>query len=117
MSIFGGNKNNKNINITSVSNNIDETNVTYVKKHKFAALGGYDARSSENYNNIKAAMAQLKIKDDLVRVHEIKEIATYGTMQTPGFAINGQVVSYGRSISTETAKTLIAKSGVLHNNY
>ncbi len=84
------------------------------RKPNFVALGGYDERCNENYKNIKTAMEQLKIKDELIRVVDLKEIAKYGTMQTPGFAIEGRLMSDGRAISIETAKSFIMKSGFMH---
>ncbi len=82
-----------------------------VVKPKFAALGGC-VRSEENYQNIKTAVELLGFKDSVERIKDTKDIASYGVLQVPAFAIEGRVVSYGRAITVETAKSYIIKSGL-----
>ncbi len=85
----------------------------YIRKPKFALLGPYSERTDACAKNVKLAMEELKIRDELVRVTNIKDIASYGTMQHPSLAIQGRVVSEGVLITAETAKNIIMKSGIL----
>ncbi len=86
---------------------------SYKRKPKFALLGPYSERNDQCAKNVKQAMEELKIKDELVRVTSISEMASFGTMQSPSLAVEGRVVSEGVLITKETAKNIIMKTGVL----
>jgi small redox-active disulfide protein 2 len=44
---------------------------------------------------------------EIVKVTDIKEIMSYGVMQTPAIAIDGKVKSVGRILSVEDIKKLL----------
>ena len=43
---------------------------------------------------------------------DFAQIAAYGVMSTPALVIDGEVVSYGKVLTPEEAKTLIQKARV-----
>jgi hypothetical protein len=47
------------------------------------------------------------IEADVQHVRDVKEIASYGVLGTPGLVINGEVVSSGRVPSTNDLKNLL----------
>ncbi len=53
------------------------------------------------------AAEELDIKAEFLEVRDFKEIASYGIMYTPGFVINGKVVSAGYVPKIEEIKSLI----------
>ncbi len=115
MSLFSKKKPSKSYVDMTDNDNYDDNHS--LRKPTFVALGGYDDRCNENYKNIKAALEELKIDEKVVRINNLNDIAKYGTMQVPGFAVQGRLMSEGRVISTETAKSLIIKSGFLNYRY
>ena len=42
-------------------------------------------------------------------VTDFSQIATYGVMTTPALVVDGKVVSYGKVLKKDEAKTLIQK--------
>jgi small redox-active disulfide protein 2 len=44
---------------------------------------------------------------EVVKITDIKEIMSYGVMQTPAIAIDGKVKSVGRILSVEEIKKLL----------
>lgn len=46
---------------------------------------------------------------DIEHVTDFVKIAAYGVMTTPALVVDGQVVSYGKVLSKDEAKTLIQK--------
>ncbi len=59
--------------------------------------------------NAEAAARELQIEVKLVKVTDINEIMSFGIMITPGFAVNGKVLSTGKVLSVDAIK------GMLHN--
>ncbi len=52
-------------------------------------------------------MSELGISEEVINIGDMAEIAKYGIMQTPALVIANKVVSYGKLISVEEAKSLI----------
>lgn len=42
------------------------------------------------------ALSELNLDADVVKVTDIKKIATYGILMTPGLVVNGKVICSGR---------------------
>ena len=59
--------------------------------------------------NVEAAVQELKLEAEIEKVTEIQEIVSFGIMSTPGLAVNGKVLSAGKTLSTEQIKELLAK--------
>lgn len=55
-------------------------------------------------------MLELGINEELEHVTDFVNIAAYGVMTTPALVVNGKVVSYGKVLQKDEAKTLIAKA-------
>lgn len=53
------------------------------------------------------ALAELNISADVQKITDIKKIAEYKIMSTPGFVINDKIKSYGRIPSFEEIKNWI----------
>jgi small redox-active disulfide protein 2 len=60
-------------------------------------------------NRALEAVQQLGIDASVEKVDDIKEIASYGILRTPGLVIDEQVVSYGMVPKVEEIKALILK--------
>jgi len=58
-------------------------------------------------NRALEAVQQLGMSASVEKVEDIKAIATYGILRTPGLVIDEQVVSYGKVPSVEEIKALI----------
>lgn len=59
---------------------------------------------------VRAAMLELGINEELEHVTDFVNIAAYGVMTTPALVVDGKVVSYGKVLQKDEAKTLIAKA-------
>lgn len=59
---------------------------------------------------VQAAMLELGINEELEHVTDFVNIAAYGVMTTPALVVDGKVVSYGKVLQKDEAKTLIAKA-------
>jgi len=58
--------------------------------------------------NAEAAAKELNIEAEIVKVTDIDKITDYGVMMTPGFVIDGVVVSAGKVLSKDEIKKNIA---------
>ena len=58
--------------------------------------------------NTDAAARELGLEYELVKVTDINEIMKFGVMMTPALAVDGVVKSYGRVLSTQEIRKLIA---------
>ena len=55
----------------------------------------------------RAALAELNMDTTIDDVTDFSQIAAYGVMSTPALVVNGKVVSYGKVLSVDEAKTLL----------
>lgn len=90
----------------------NQCGINDIKKTRFIVLGACCKKSSETFANVKKAVAELGLSDDVTNIGDAAEIAKYGVMQTPALVINSKVVSYGKLIKVEEAKKLIEKAGI-----
>jgi small redox-active disulfide protein 2 len=58
--------------------------------------------------NAEAAAKELGIEYELVKVTDIQEIMKFGVMMTPALAVDGDVKSAGKVLSTEEIKKALA---------
>ncbi len=84
-----------------------ECGISDIKKARFIVLGACCKKSSESFENVKTAVKELGLEDEVINIGDMAEIAKYGVMQTPAFVIDSKVVSYGKLITVEDAKKLI----------
>jgi small redox-active disulfide protein 2 len=57
--------------------------------------------------NAEAAAKAKGVECEIEKVTDIKEIMSYGIMQTPALAIDGKVKSVGKMLSVEEIKKLL----------
>ena len=70
-------------------------------------LGTGCPRCDEVEKRTRNALSQLGIAADVQKVKDIKKIAEYGILGTPGLVIDGKIKSSGRIPSLEEIKTWI----------
>lgn len=86
--------------------------ISDIKQARFIVLGACCKKSSDTFQNVKQAVLELGLSDEVLNLGDPLEIAGYGVMQTPALVIDNRVVSYGKLITLEEAKKLIAKAGI-----
>lgn len=59
--------------------------------------------------NTEEALKELGMEATITKVTDMKDIAKYGIMSTPGLVIDEKVVSYGKVASTEEITELLKK--------
>lgn len=57
--------------------------------------------------NAEAAARELGLEYELEKVTDINDIMRFGVMMTPGLAVDGQVKSSGKVLSSEEIKPLL----------
>lgn len=108
MGLFSSNKKQNQIKTTCACGG--KCNIGDIKKAKYIVLGACCKKSADTFTNVKQAIAELELADEVVNIGDPVEIASYGVMQTPALVINSKVVSLGKLISVEQAKQLIIAS-------
>jgi small redox-active disulfide protein 2 len=59
--------------------------------------------------NTEEALRELGMEATITKVTDMKDIAKYGIMRTPGLVIDEKVVSYGKVASTKEITELLKK--------
>lgn len=59
--------------------------------------------------NAEAALKELGVKAEIVKVTDIDKITEYGVMMTPALAINGKVKAAGKVLSADDIKKIISQ--------
>ena len=59
--------------------------------------------------NTEEALKELGMEATITKVTDMKDIAKYGIMRTPGLVIDDKVVSYGKVARTEEITELLKK--------
>lgn len=59
---------------------------------------------------VSSALAELGMNMKIEHVTDFAQIAAYGVMSTPALVVDGKVVSYGKVLSKDEVKGLIAKA-------
>ena len=73
-------------------------------------LGSGCAKCNALEQAVRAALAELGMDTAVEHVTDFVQIASYGVMTTPALVVDGKVVSCGRVLRKEEAKTLIARA-------
>lgn len=73
-------------------------------------LGGGCAKCDELESATCKALAELGMDTAVEHVRDFAVIATYGVMTTPALVVDGKVLSYGKVLSVQQAKELIAQA-------
>lgn len=72
-------------------------------------LGSGCAKCNELEQATREALAELGMDTAIEHVTDFTQIAAYGVMTTPALVVDGKVVSYGKVLSKDQVKTLIAQ--------
>ncbi len=83
---------------------------TSVEEAKIIVLGTCCKKSTESFENVKQAVQELGINEEVINVGDMEVIAKYGVMQTPALVINNKVVTYGKLIKVEDAKNFVSEN-------
>lgn len=59
--------------------------------------------------NAEAAVKELNVNAEIVKVTDIGKITEYGAMMTPAIAIEGKVVSFGKVLTKDEIKNILMK--------
>lgn len=59
--------------------------------------------------NTEAALKETGIDAEVVKVQDMKDIVSYGVMQTPALVIDEKVMSYGKVLKTNEIIKIIEK--------
>lgn len=61
--------------------------------------------------NAREAAAEINLNAEIVKVTDINEIMDFGVMMTPALAIDGDVKSVGKILSTNQITEILQKEG------
>ncbi|MBU4306132.1 MAG: TM0996/MTH895 family glutaredoxin-like protein [Candidatus Omnitrophica bacterium] len=76
---------------------------------KIEILGVGCAKCRQLTANAEAAVKELSVQADIVKVTDIDKITEYGVMMTPALAVDGKVVSSGKVLNKDEIKKFISK--------
>ncbi|MDD5655328.1 MAG: thioredoxin family protein [Candidatus Omnitrophica bacterium] len=76
---------------------------------KIEILGMGCPRCKQLTANAEAAVKELNISAEILKVMDIDKITEYGVMITPALVIDGTVVSAGKLLSKDDIKKIISK--------
>lgn len=63
---------------------------------KIEVLGPGCANCRKLEQDVNAALAELGIEAEVIKVTDLNQISSYGVLMTPGLVINGKVYSSGK---------------------
>lgn len=75
---------------------------------KIEILGIGCPKCKKLYENAQAAVKELEIQADIVKVTNISEFMNYGVMLTPALVVDGEIKASGNVLSTEEIKKIIS---------
>ena len=75
---------------------------------KIQILGTGCPKCKKLAENTEAAAKELGIAYELIKVTDINEIMKFGVMMTPALAVNGDVKSVGKVMSTDDIKKVLS---------
>ncbi len=76
---------------------------------KIKVLGACCKKSTETFENAKAAVKELGIEASVENIGDFAEIAGYGVMSTPALVIDDKVVSSGKYLKPADIINIINK--------
>jgi small redox-active disulfide protein 2 len=71
-------------------------------------LGTGCAKCQQLAANAEAAAKDLGLEYRIVKITDLDRIADFGVMMTPGLAVDGEVKSFGRVLSPDKIRALLA---------
>lgn len=76
---------------------------------KIEILGTGCSKCKQLAINAEAAVKELNLSAEIVKVSDLDKIIGYGVMTTPAFAVDGAVVSSGKLLNKDEIKKILAK--------
>jgi len=74
---------------------------------KIEILGMGCPKCKKLYENAQAAVKELNVQAEIVKVEDIQKIIDYGLMSTPAIAIDGEIKAAGRIPAPDEIKKWI----------
>lgn len=74
---------------------------------KIEILGVGCPKCKQLYANAEAAVKELNLNAEIIKVTDIAKITEYAVLMTPALAIDGRVVSSGKVLSKDEIKKFI----------
>ena len=74
---------------------------------KIQILGTGCPKCKKLAENAEQAATQLGLEFEIEKVTDIAQIMSFGIMMTPGLAIDGKVLSSGKSLSVDEIKKIL----------
>ena len=75
---------------------------------KIQILGTGCPKCKKLAENAEAAARELGIECEIIKVTDINEIMKFGVMMTPALAVDGDVKSAGKVLSTDDIKKILS---------
>ena len=72
-------------------------------------LGSGCAKCNALESAVRTALMELGMDASIDHVTDFTQIAAYGVMTTPALVVDGKVVSYGKVLNKDEAKTIIQR--------
>ncbi len=72
-------------------------------------LGSGCTKCNQLEANVVAALGELGLSQEVEHVTDFGQIAAYGVMTTPALVVGSKVVSTGKVLKTQEAKTLLSQ--------
>ena len=88
-----------------------ECGISDIEKARLIVLGACCERSAQTFANVKTAVAEMGLSEEVLNIGDMAEITKYGVMSTPAFVIDSKVVSMGKLVKVEEAKKLLEQAG------
>ncbi len=73
-------------------------------------LGACCKKSSQTFENVKQAVEELGIEEEVLNIGDAVQIAAYGVMKTPALVVDNKVLTTGKLVKVDEAKELIQQS-------
>ena len=114
MALFGKKKNEEKSSACCCNCNCNPKGMKEAEKTKadgasVKVLGSGCAKCNQLEAATKAALQQLGMDATIDHVTDFACIAAYGVMSTPALVVDGKVVSYGKTLTTEEVVRILQK--------
>ena len=74
-------------------------------------LGAGCKACHEQYENVKKAVANMKLDAEVEYITDMEKVMSYGAMSMPAIVVNEQVVSMGKVLKVSQVEELLKKLG------
>lgn len=78
---------------------------------KIKVLGAGCKACHEQYENVKKAVANMKLDAEVEYITDMEKVTSYGVMSMPAIVVNEQVVSMGKVLKVAQVEQLLKELG------